>query len=61
MQPLLDISQACRILNLSKSKIYKLTSRREIRFIKAGSKVLFRPEDLQSFIDGHLVEPIQGG
>lgn len=45
-----SLPQACEILNLSKSAMYKKTCRKEIDFYKHGKKLFFRRTDLIDYI-----------
>ncbi len=52
----LDIEGACKLLNLSKSAVYKRTMNRELPFYKFGKKLMFRYSELTAFITGHKAE-----
>ncbi len=56
---LLNIDEASSFLRLSKSKIYKLTSSRGIQFVKFGSRIFFKPDDLKSYIDSNTIRIIK--
>lgn len=52
MEPLLlTPDEAATMLRISKSYLYELKSRNRIPYIKVGSNLRFRPQDLQSFVD----------
>ena len=57
MNPLLNIKQASKLLNISIPTIYRMTSHREIVFIKLHGRVLFRESDLETWIQEHVVKP----
>ena len=47
----LDFNEAVRFLKISKSKLYKLTSKREICFSKpSGGKIFFHRDDLRNWL-----------
>lgn len=54
---LLDINQAAKELGLPPLSLRGKISRREIKFVKIGRRVLFRPEDLRELIEKSIVEP----
>ncbi len=55
----LDLSQAALFLKLSKSKIYKMTMSREIKFFKpSGKKILFKKSDLVKFIESGEIKSL---
>jgi excisionase family DNA binding protein len=47
---LLNQKEAAEYLRVSTSKLYKMTHRREIPFIKMGSKNIFSLDDLSEYI-----------
>jgi excisionase family DNA binding protein len=49
----IGIDQASRILNLSKSTIYKRTMTGKLPFYKHGKKLMFSGIELQNFIKKH--------
>jgi len=53
---LLDVGQAARYLNLSPHTVYQWVCKRRhgLVFVKIGSRVLFRPKDLDTWIECHL-------
>jgi excisionase family DNA binding protein len=55
---LYSIQEASGALGLSVSSIYRLTSKRKIPHIKIGSRVMFVPEQLESWIREQCVEPV---
>jgi excisionase family DNA binding protein len=44
--------EAAEYLGISKSSIYQMTSRKEIPFFKIGSRILFREEQLLTWLSG---------
>lgn len=52
----LTIPQAASYLNLSISKVYKLTHLRKVRYFKPGKSVYFRRADLDDYIFSNSVE-----
>ena len=56
MKDLMNSSQACNVLCCSKSKLYKLTHTRELRYFKYSGRIWFRPDDLKAYIENHSIE-----
>jgi excisionase family DNA binding protein len=56
-EPLLDINEAAEILNISPFTVRAMVKLRVITFVKLGSRVLFRPQDLNDYVESHLVRP----
>ena len=52
---LLNAEQAAKYLNLSESYIRKATARNALPFIKIGTRVLFKRDALNAWIDSHAV------
>jgi len=59
MAPLLTIDECSQILRLARSTIYKMISRRELKHIKCGSRVMFRVEDLEEYCLQRTIEPLK--
>lgn len=58
----LSIEEAAAYLNLSKSRVYRLTSQRGIPFIKRGQGILFLKAELDNWLQSkrrRTVEEIQ--
>lgn len=57
-----DIDEACKILNLRKSGIYRKVMNKEIPYYKTGKKLMFRRSELIEFItrNKRQKEPDQG-
>lgn len=48
---LLNIPEACETLNIGKSTLSELVRRRDLVAVKIGSRTLFRPKDINQFIN----------
>jgi hypothetical protein len=46
----INADQACELLNLSKSTLYKMTSSKKIPFYKCGRKLLFVSDELFQYV-----------
>jgi excisionase family DNA binding protein len=46
----INLKQACELLNLSESTLYKRTSAKTIPFYKPAGKLLFCPDELEDFV-----------
>lgn len=55
MEPLLSVNQLAEILGLRPITIYEWVQARKIPFVKLGKRVLFRPKDIESFIESNRV------
>ena len=49
--------QASQFLGCSKSKLYKLTMKKEIPFYKVGGTLYFKESELISFIENGIITP----
>ncbi len=49
-QLLLTPEEAAKSLRISRTKLYELKSRNQIRFVKIGHTLRFRPQDLEEFV-----------
>ncbi len=56
MENLLSISETAKVLNISVSSLYRLTSQRKIPFIKIGSRVIFQPEKIDAWLEKRAVK-----
>ena len=56
---LLDVHEAAQRLGLAKSTIYKRSERCELASVKVGTRVLFRPADLDAFTGARRRSPEQ--
>ena len=51
---LLTVPEACRYLSISRATLYRLMDAGNIRRVRIGGSVRFRPDDLDAFIDASL-------
>ncbi len=56
---LINIQEASNTLGVSISTLYRLTSRRQIPFVKVGARCLFQPASLEAWIAKHSVQPAE--
>jgi len=56
---LFNVHQAAAYTGLAVGTLYNLVSRREIRFVKLGRKLLFDHKDLDAWIESCKVEPLR--
>ncbi len=54
---ILTIKEAAEYTRLSTPTLYRLTSKRQIPFLKVGGKLLFKIESLTAWLDSQSVEP----
>ncbi len=59
-ESLLDIVAMAERLNISPHTVRGLVWKRKLSFIKIGARVLFRPQDLEDFIQANLVQSLTG-
>jgi excisionase family DNA binding protein len=57
---LLDIDEVAERLNISSHTVRGLVWKRKLSHIKIGARVLFRPQDLEDFIQSNLVQSQAG-
>lgn len=57
MKKLLTIDEAVEYLRVSKPLIYKLTSQKQIPYIKIGARIVFDLERLNNWLVSNAVEP----
>ena len=57
MNEIMTINEAVEYTRLSKPTIYRLTSKKQIPFLKVGGKILFKLSTLSSWLDSQSVEP----
>lgn len=48
---LLDVSQVCSLLNIGRSTLYNLVGKQELPAVKVLSRTLFRPNEVERFIN----------
>ena len=53
----LNIEELARLIHISKSQLYCMTSQHRIPFTKVGRRVLFDPEDIERWLSSHRVAP----
>lgn len=51
---LLNIRQVTEATGISRASIYRQMKAGQLPFVKLGSRTLFRPRDLQSFVDRNV-------
>ncbi len=51
---LLNIKEVTETTGISRASIYRLMTAGQLRFVKVGSRTLFRPADLQTFVDQNV-------
>ncbi len=51
LQSLLNIQDLSDFLKISVSSIYRLTSRKQIPFVKIGSRIVFQPEKIREWLE----------
>ena len=57
-QPLLDIQEAADLLGTSIRQVRSLVYRRELAYVKVGSKLRFDPDDIDAYIKTRRVIPV---
>jgi excisionase family DNA binding protein len=50
-QPLLTVDEAASYLRVSRRQIYKLVSGGELRTVRVGERLRFRPADVDRYLD----------
>lgn len=50
-EPLLTVQDVMRWLHMSRSTVYQLIRRGELRAVHIGSAVRFQPRDVQAYLD----------
>ena len=51
---LLNIRQVTETTGISRASIYRQMKAGQLPFVKLGSRTLFRPRDLQNFVDRNV-------
>ena len=54
-----NADRACQILGVSKSWLYKATSRCTLKHFKIGNKLLFKIDELLEFVEANRTETVQ--
>lgn len=57
LERLLNNTEAAKLLNISPFSLRGKVSRREIKFVKFGRRVLFRKQDLLELIEQCTMQP----
>jgi excisionase family DNA binding protein len=47
----LSVSEACKLLNVSRQLIYRLVEAGQLPIVKLGDRTLFRPRDVEALIE----------
>ena len=55
---LLTVDQVSKVLNVSKTSVYRLVSSRSLPFFKLGHNLRFRKDDVLEFMNKNYVESI---
>lgn len=58
IDPLHDVASAANYLRCGHRLIYRLVNERRVRFTKAGRCLQFRQSDLDRYLEGNVVEPV---
>ena len=53
---LINVIEVAKFLNVSEQEIYKLARIGDLPHVRIGSRILFRPEDIDQFIKDNLIE-----
>ena len=56
MDRLLIPDEACSTLRISKSQLYRLTSTKQIPFVKLRGRLRFRSQDLEQWVSSQAVD-----
>lgn len=59
MTRLISVKEAADILGIKGPTVYKLVAAGELAHVRIGTRVLFSPERLDSFVKEHSHEPAQ--
>jgi excisionase family DNA binding protein len=57
MDRLISVEEAAKILGVSPNTLRGWVTRRKVRYVKLGSRCLFRPADLEELVESSLREP----
>lgn len=55
--PLLNVRQAARYLNMTERWVKRSVSEKRFPYMKLGGLLMFRKEDLDAYLDEHMVYP----
>ena len=61
MDPLFSVEEMAHYLSMKKSRIYNLIFKKQIPYIKIGSSVRFKPEEILKWLDGQGGQIAAGG
>lgn len=63
LAPLLNMSQVAELLSIGKRKVWELTNCHELRSVRIGRALRYRPQDVRAFIEMRLdrKRPWRGG
>lgn len=56
---ILTVDEALRYLRIARPTLYRYTSQKRIPHFHVGRKVLFDRQELDEWLDGKRVEPVQ--
>ncbi len=58
LQTLIPPNQAAQTLGITIGtlQVWRSTGRYNLRFVKVGGRVMYRPEDIQAFIEKHTMD-----
>ena len=51
---LLTVNEVRAFLRVSRPQVYKLVRGGELRAVRVGARLRFRPEDIDRYLEGHL-------
>jgi excisionase family DNA binding protein len=57
---LLDVEEALAQLKVSRGLLYRFMRTGQVKFVKLGNRTLFRPADLENFINGRVTQIAPG-
>jgi len=53
-EPLIPFDETARVLLMSDSQLRRRVRDKEIRFVRIGRRLSFRPQDVADFVERHL-------
>lgn len=51
---LLEVEEALALLKVSRGLLYRFMRTGQVKFVKLGNRTLFRPVDLENFVNGNV-------
>ena len=51
--PLLNMQQVSELLSIGKRKVWELTNCHELKCVRIGRAIRYRPQDVRAFIESH--------